>query len=177
MCERLLRRFRAQANTMQQALAHALERYEKTLHSINDGWFNARRRLSRKLRERTPLRERMPRTYKPSVLATTAVKHAVNVGLENDRLEVLGVGPRHARLELEQRRAVAEHVELLLIGTQPLQGARTHVQTSDVHEHMLQLTHTNDRHARAHEAAQTMHDGRLVTRAGGAGRWRRRGCC
>ena len=73
----------------------------------------------------------MSRTYKPSVLATTAAvrrtKHAVNVCLENDRLEVFGVGSRHARLELEQRRAVAEHVELLLIGTQPLQGVRTYV--------------------------------------------------
>ena len=84
-----------------------------------------------KLRERTLLRERMPRTYKPSALATTAAvgrtKHAVNVSLENDRLEVLGVGPRHARLELEQRRAVTEHVELLLVGTQPLQGVRTYM--------------------------------------------------
>ena len=100
----------------------------------------------------------MPRTYKPSVLATTAVKHAVNVGLENDGLEVLGVGSRHARLELEQRRAVAEHVELLLIGTQPLQGARTHVQTSDVHEHML-LTHTliaaMHEHMRQHKRCTT----------------------
>ena len=115
-----------------------------------------------KLRERTLLRERMPRTYKPSALAATTVgrtKHAVNVSLENDRLEVLGVGSRHARLELEQRRAAAEHVELLLIGTQPLQGVRTYdVQTSDVYEHML-LTHTlmaaMHEHMRQHKRCTT----------------------